>query len=83
MGIITILPEELNIDQVVNIYIFKKNIDLKYGINFLFIPLFDYDGYKIYGILYQRDIVKKKFYKIDNYVKSYVNKEKCTDPSLF
>lgn len=83
MGVINILPEKLNLDQAVNIFIFKKDIDLQYGINYRFIPLFNYNEYKIYGVEYQKETVDKNFDKIKRYVIRYVNKEKYNDPNLF
>lgn len=60
MGIIDILPEALNIDQAVNIYIFKENPRTFLGILMLYFK-FDYDEYNVYGIEYQKDIIKTKF----------------------
>lgn len=45
--------------------------------------LFNYDGYKVYGILDQKDIVSCNYDKIEKYVKNYVDKKKYSDPNLF
>lgn len=75
MGVISISPEESNIGQAVSIYIFKEEPKTFLGIILLYL-LFNYDGYQVYEILDQKDIVSCNYDKIGMYVKNYVDKKK-------